>query len=126
MEVFEGYWRKTPHIKRLIIKVVPDETTRLAMLKNGQADIAYLMVGAIGEEVKRDSVWHIGVGPRVADASLGKIPLFYYTGPFEVCSLGKVSNALTLHIATAPGGAGGARSPIWLCPAMISAPNNNC
>jgi len=28
-------------------------------------------------------VWHTGVGPRVADASLGKIPLFYYTGPFE-------------------------------------------
>jgi hypothetical protein len=28
-------------------------------------------------------VWHTGIGPRVADASLGKIPLFYYTGPFE-------------------------------------------
>jgi peptide/nickel transport system substrate-binding protein len=28
-------------------------------------------------------VWHTGIGPRVAEASLGKIPLFYYTGPFE-------------------------------------------
>jgi peptide/nickel transport system substrate-binding protein len=28
-------------------------------------------------------IWHTGVGPRVADASLDKIPLFYYTGPFE-------------------------------------------
>ena len=28
-------------------------------------------------------VWHSGVGPRVKEASLGKIPLFYYTGPFE-------------------------------------------
>ncbi|HEX9870200.1 MAG TPA: hypothetical protein VGC99_16720, partial [Candidatus Tectomicrobia bacterium] len=28
-------------------------------------------------------VWHTGVGPRVEDPSLGKIPLFYYTGPFE-------------------------------------------
>lgn len=54
LEAFEAYWRKTPHIKRLIMKVVPDETTRLAMLKNGEADIAYLMVGAVGEEVKRD------------------------------------------------------------------------
>jgi peptide/nickel transport system substrate-binding protein len=36
------------------MKVVPDESTRLAQLKNGEADIAYLMVGAIGEEVKRD------------------------------------------------------------------------
>ena len=54
LEAFEEYWRKSPHIKRLIMKVVPDESTRLAMLKNGEADIAYLMVGAIGEEVKRD------------------------------------------------------------------------
>jgi peptide/nickel transport system substrate-binding protein len=54
LEAFEEYWRKSPHIKRLTMKVVPDESTRLAMLKNGEADIAYLMVGAIGEEVKRD------------------------------------------------------------------------
>jgi peptide/nickel transport system substrate-binding protein len=54
LEAFEGYWRQVPHIKRIIMKVVPDESTRLAMLKNGEADIAYLMVGAIGEEVKRD------------------------------------------------------------------------
>ena len=54
LEAFEGYWRKMPHIKRLIMRVVPDESTRLAQLKNGEVDIAYLMVGAIGEEVKRD------------------------------------------------------------------------
>ena len=28
-------------------------------------------------------VWHTGVGPRVEEASLGKTPRFYYTGPFE-------------------------------------------
>lgn len=54
LEAFEDYWRKVPHIKRLVMKVVPEESTRLAMLKNGEVDIAYLMVGAIGEEVKRD------------------------------------------------------------------------
>ena len=54
LEAFEAYWRKVPHIKRIIMKVVPDESTRLAMLKNAEADLAYLMVGAIGEEVKRD------------------------------------------------------------------------
>ncbi|MBI3326061.1 MAG: ABC transporter substrate-binding protein [Nitrospinae bacterium] len=53
LEAFEGYWRKTPNIKRLIKKVVPDESTRLAMLKKGEADIAYLMPGPTGEEVKR-------------------------------------------------------------------------
>jgi peptide/nickel transport system substrate-binding protein len=54
LEAFEDYWRKVPHIKRLIMRVAPDESTRLAQLKNGEVDIAYLMVGAIGEEVKRD------------------------------------------------------------------------
>ena len=53
LEAFDAYWRKTPHIKRLVMKVVPDDSTRLAMLKRGEADVAYLMVGAIGEEVKR-------------------------------------------------------------------------
>ena len=33
MEAFDGYWRKTPTVKRLIWKVIPDETTRLAALK---------------------------------------------------------------------------------------------
>ena len=54
LEAFEEYWRKVPHIKRIVMRVVPDEATRLAQLKNGEVDIAYLMVGAIGEEVKRD------------------------------------------------------------------------
>nr|MDQ3828330.1 ABC transporter substrate-binding protein [Candidatus Tectomicrobia bacterium] len=28
MEAFEGYWRKVPHIKRITMRVVPDESTR--------------------------------------------------------------------------------------------------
>src|SRR6266571_2408244 len=33
LEAVEGYWRKTPSVKRLVFKAVPDPTTRLAMLK---------------------------------------------------------------------------------------------
>src|SRR3989454_11481891 len=40
LEAYEGYWRKVPNIKQLIIKGVPEDTTRLAMLKTGEADIA--------------------------------------------------------------------------------------
>ena len=36
LEAFEGYWRKVPNIKRLTIKSVPEESTRLAMLKKGK------------------------------------------------------------------------------------------
>jgi len=33
MEANEKYWRKTPAVKRLVFKVIPDEATRLAALR---------------------------------------------------------------------------------------------
>jgi peptide/nickel transport system substrate-binding protein len=51
-EAHAAYWRKAPHVKRLVLTAVPDETTRLAMLKRGEADIAYALQGPIAEEVK--------------------------------------------------------------------------
>lgn len=53
MEAFEPYWRKPPAVKRLVFKSVPDESTRLAMLKRGEADIAYSIRGVLAEELKR-------------------------------------------------------------------------
>ena len=53
LEAFEQYWRKAPSVKRLVLKVVPEESTRLAMLKRGEADIAYSIRGANAEELKR-------------------------------------------------------------------------
>jgi len=53
MEVFEGYWRKVPSVKRLVFRSMPDETTRAAALKAGDVDIAYLLSGPTAEEVKR-------------------------------------------------------------------------
>jgi len=37
LEAYEAYWRKTPSVKRLVFRSVPDESTRLAMLKRGEA-----------------------------------------------------------------------------------------
>ena len=54
LEANEQYWRKKPSIKRVVIKGVPDRTTRLAMLKTGEADIGYLMVGVEAATVKAD------------------------------------------------------------------------
>jgi peptide/nickel transport system substrate-binding protein len=54
LEANEQYWRKRPSIKRIVIKGVPDRTTRLAMLKTGEADIAYLMIGVEGDTVRAD------------------------------------------------------------------------
>ena len=54
LEANEQYWRKKPTIKRVVIKGVSDRTTRLAMLKTGEADIGYLMVGVEAATIKND------------------------------------------------------------------------
>jgi len=55
LEAYEGYWRHVPHVQRVIIKGVPEETTRLAMLKQGEADIAIAFLdSAVAQEVQRD------------------------------------------------------------------------
>jgi peptide/nickel transport system substrate-binding protein len=53
MEAFEGYWRKTPSVKRLVFRVIPDEATRLAALKRGEVDLAYSIRGELAEELQR-------------------------------------------------------------------------
>jgi peptide/nickel transport system substrate-binding protein len=54
LEAYTGYWRKTPNVKRLVMKSVPETTTRVAMLKNGEADIAAGLDGEDAMNVKRD------------------------------------------------------------------------
>jgi len=54
LEAYPGYWRHAPYVKRLIMKSVPEGTTRLAMLKSGEADIVYALDGQEAEDVKRD------------------------------------------------------------------------
>jgi peptide/nickel transport system substrate-binding protein len=53
LEAHEQYWRKSPSVKRIVIKAVPDETTRFAMLKRGEIDISYSFRGPIAEDVRR-------------------------------------------------------------------------
>ena len=53
LEAFDGYWRKKPPVKRLLLKGVPEEATRLAALKRGEIDIAYSIRGELAEELQR-------------------------------------------------------------------------
>jgi len=69
MEAFEGYWRKTPSIKRLVYKSVTEATTRMAMLKRGEVDLAYLLDAPQAQDVKRD--------PTLKLAFSGGIGTFY-------------------------------------------------
>ena len=53
LEAFDGYWRKTPSVKKLIFRSLPDETTRAAALKRGDVDVAYFINGPVAEDVRR-------------------------------------------------------------------------
>src|SRR2546429_9980196 len=51
---YGAYGRKSPAVKRLVFKTVPDATTRAAMLKNGEVDVAYMLDAPTALELKRD------------------------------------------------------------------------
>src|SRR5207237_8515832 len=53
LDAFPDYWRKAPQVKRIVMRSIPDESTRAAAVKTGEVDIAYLFVGAVAEELKR-------------------------------------------------------------------------
>src|SRR4030095_15494653 len=69
MEAYEGYWRKMPSVKRLVFKSVPEATTRMAMLKRGEVDLAYLLDAPQAQDLKRD--------PNFKLAFSGGIGTFY-------------------------------------------------
>lgn len=54
LEAFPDYWRKPPFTQRLVLKTVPEPTTRLSMLKKQEADVTYAIYGTLAEEVRRD------------------------------------------------------------------------
>src|SRR5215468_8839996 len=55
LEAFPGYWRRVPNVKKLVMKSVPEATTRAVMLKSGEADIAFALDGPDAEDIKRDA-----------------------------------------------------------------------
>jgi len=71
MEANEHYWRKVPSVKRLVFKSVPEATTRLAMLKRGEVDIAYLLETPQALELQRDRTFKVafsgGIGTFFLD-----------------------------------------------------------
>lgn len=54
LEAFPAYWRRVPNVKTLIMKSVPEATTRAVMVKTGESDISLVLDGPEAEEIKRD------------------------------------------------------------------------
>jgi peptide/nickel transport system substrate-binding protein len=101
MEANEQCWRKKPSIKTVVFKQVTDRATRLAMLKTGEADIAYVMIGIEAATIQRlvhervmfgpifeSAILH-GIGPRVDEAGVGLSSQLYIPAPYEEMSLKK-------------------------------------
>lgn len=53
LEAHKGYWRHPPKIERIVMKVIPDESTRLIALKQREVDFAYSIRGELAAEAKR-------------------------------------------------------------------------
>jgi peptide/nickel transport system substrate-binding protein len=66
LEAFEGYWRKMPSVKRVVFKSVPEPTTRVAMLKRGEVDIAYLLDVPQAQELKKDPNFRVAFSGGIA------------------------------------------------------------
>jgi peptide/nickel transport system substrate-binding protein len=59
LEAFTGYWRRVPNVKTLVMKSVPEATTRAVALKSGEADIGVALDGYDADSIKRDGRFQI-------------------------------------------------------------------
>jgi peptide/nickel transport system substrate-binding protein len=82
MEAYEGYWRKMPSVKRLVFKSVPEATTRVAMLKRGEVDIAYLIEPAQAPEIKRDPSLRLAFSGGIGIATMDFLDQFEPKSPW--------------------------------------------
>ena len=51
LEAFPQYWRHPPKVKTMVMRSVPDATTRALMVKTGEADMAYALDGTDAQSV---------------------------------------------------------------------------
>jgi peptide/nickel transport system substrate-binding protein len=54
LEANPGYWRRVPNVKTLIMRSVPEATTRALMVRTGEADIAFALDGPDAEGLQKE------------------------------------------------------------------------
>jgi len=67
VEAVEDHWRVTPQIKQLTIVEVPELSSQVAMLKTGEADMAYLDFKAVPDLLDEGFVFFDGAGGHVTE-----------------------------------------------------------
>ena len=73
LEAFDGYWRKAPAVKRLVMRSITDEATRAAALRAGEVDIAYLLTGPTAEAIQKTAGYKL-VAPLLSGAFWLELP----------------------------------------------------
>ena len=73
LEAYDGYWRKTPAVKRLVMRSMPEEATRAAALRAGEVDIAYLLTGPTADSIRKISGFRLAA-PLVSGAFWIELP----------------------------------------------------
>lgn len=53
-EASEHFWRTTPEVPTLVLRMIPDDSTRLAAISNGEVDFAYAIQGDLILEVQNN------------------------------------------------------------------------
>ena len=66
LEAFDGYWRKAPSVKRIVLRSMPEEETRFAALKAGEVDFVFNLRGPVAAAAKSSA--GLRLEAEVADA----------------------------------------------------------
>ncbi|HEX2171794.1 MAG TPA: ABC transporter substrate-binding protein [Dehalococcoidia bacterium] len=65
-EAFTEYWRKTPHIKTLVVRALPEAATRVGALQTGEVDFINIVPGELIETVRSNP--NLRIAPLAASA----------------------------------------------------------
>jgi peptide/nickel transport system substrate-binding protein len=63
-EAVPNHWRVTPAFQKLIVKLVPEESTRIAMLKRGEVDVAEISLDSVDEVKSAGFGLRYGINPN--------------------------------------------------------------
>jgi peptide/nickel transport system substrate-binding protein len=56
LEAYPGYWRHVPNVKTLVLKSVPEATTRAVMVRSGESDISVALDGPDAEGLQKAGI----------------------------------------------------------------------
>lgn len=93
-EAVPNHWRITPAFQKLIIKLVPEESTRIAMLKRGEVDVIEISLDAVDEVKASGFELRYGINPNQVGMSF---PATYLDTGQPVMDV-RVRKALSLAI----------------------------